>query len=123
MAGLSASPSKDVWRDGMCPLSESHQWHFLSLSLFLQTWVLGASDKRHPVSESSVGRWEIIIGRAAFGRFFFCINLFCVAPSEQFALSLGALWTAAAAAFSSLSARSEGPSPSDAFSFIESERG
>ena len=51
----------------------------MALSFFLSpSCVFGASDKRHPV-----GRWEIIIGRSG-GRFFFCINLFCVTahPNE-----------------------------------------
>ena len=77
MAGPSISPSKDVWRDGMCPLSDRptdrptdrHQCNgtfflsfFLSLPPVLSFRCQRQTASSHSVSQS-VGRREIIIGR------------------------------------------------------------
>ena len=73
MAGPSISPSKDVWRDGMCPLSDRPadrrtDTNAMALSFFLSLPpVLSFRCQRQTASSQSVsqsvGRREIIIGR------------------------------------------------------------
>ena len=104
----SVSPPKDVWRDGMCPLSARHQWHFLSFSLSLPV-DLSFRCQRQTASCQSVGR--SIGGRslsataASFSALIFFVSL--IRTKERcFARSL-ARWPVLygrTAEFSSLSA-------------------